>query len=112
MAKTISNEWLVEACKELLDDHGRFPEEVAMTPDRYDEIKGVLFSDPDLLPKAPPEGEPGTVGTSDIIRMCNEAGARMSVTNPHRHLIWLCATAIRQLVDRLEVFENPASGRM
>ena len=46
------------------------------------------------------------VSVTEIIMRCNDAVEKMSHTNPHRYLLYLCASAIRQLVDRLEVYES------
>lgn len=50
--------------------------------------------------------EPPAVTVSEIITRCNEAGQLMSVNNPNRHLMWLCASALRQLVDRVHELEK------
>lgn len=47
------------------------------------------------------------ISVTDIINACNDAGSKMSMKNPHKALFYLCASALRQLVNRLEKFENP-----
>lgn len=42
------------------------------------------------------------ISASEIIERCNEACGKMSRTNPHRFLLFLCATMIRELIDQLE----------
>lgn len=106
----VDSKWAVEALKELLDDHGRFPEEVAMTPERFDEIRGVVYQDPKLLPGPPPKGAPGQLSVGEIIHRCNDAAQKMGRTNLHAYLLLTCADALNQLVRRLDRFENPAAG--
>lgn len=107
----MDSEWAIEALKELLDDHGKYPEDVTMTADRFDEIRGAVYQDPKLLPGPPPAGAPGQISIGEIVRRCNDAGHRMGRTNPHAYLMFTCADALNQLVRRLDRFENPATGR-
>jgi len=48
----------------------------------------------------------GQISISEIIDRCNDATAKMSAKNPHRFLIFLCANALRQLVDRIDKYER------
>lgn len=107
----MDSEWAVEALKELLDDHGRFPEEVSMSPERFDEIRGAVYNDPKLLPGPPLKGAPGQISIGEIIHRCNDAAQKMGKNNPHAYLMYTCADALNQLVRRLDRFENPATGR-
>ena len=102
--------WLVEVVKELLDDHGRFLEETTMSAERYDEIRGVVFSDPSTLPSPPPKGAEGVMSVGEIISRCNDAMSKMGKGNPHRFLLYTAASALHQLVQRLDKFERPAVG--
>lgn len=45
------------------------------------------------------------VTVSDLIDQCNNAVEKMSVNNPNRTLVFNCAFAMRQLVDRLAKYE-------
>lgn len=47
------------------------------------------------------------LSVSDLIRGCNDAMQKMGNGNPHKILIFNCAAALRQLVDRLDKLENP-----
>lgn len=105
-ARLLDPSWVEEALKDLIDDHGRHPEETAMSEKRYLEIKGVVYDDDTMLVSAPPSGSPDTLSVSDIIMRCNAACRTMGRTNPHRFLLFTCASALRQLVDRLEKFEG------
>jgi hypothetical protein len=51
--------------------------------------------------------EPPIISVGEIIMRCNDAIGKMSVTNPHRYLLHLCASALNQLVNRIEKLENP-----
>lgn len=42
------------------------------------------------------------VSISDLITQCNDAVQKMSANNPHKILMFNCALALRQLVDKLE----------
>lgn len=46
------------------------------------------------------------LNVADIITRCNDAMAKMSRTNPNRYLLYLCASALRQLTDRLAEYED------
>lgn len=48
-----------------------------------------------------------SISASEVIERCNEAVRKMSKTNPHRFLIFICASMIRQLIDELEELKNP-----
>lgn len=50
------------------------------------------------------------VTISDLINDCNAAAATMGNNNPNKSLIMNCAYAMRQLVDRLDQYENPVGG--
>jgi hypothetical protein len=60
-------------------------------------------------PTVPPEGEGVTVG--DIIRKCNDVNQTLSRRHPHAHLLYMCASALDQLVKRLARYEDPATGQ-
>jgi hypothetical protein len=46
------------------------------------------------------------VTVAEIIHRCNDAVSKMGVENPHRYLLYLCASALSQLVDRLSQYEG------
>lgn len=46
-----------------------------------------------------------TVG--DLMRQCNVASDGMSVNNPNRMLLVNCVYTMKQLLDRIELLENP-----
>ena len=48
------------------------------------------------------------ISVSDLIEKCNFAMSRMSNKNPHKHLFHMCASAIKQLADRLYQYEQKA----
>ena len=49
--------------------------------------------------------EPPQITITELITRCNEAGQLMSVKNPNRHLLWLCASALKELSERLYKYE-------
>lgn len=56
---------------------------------------------------SPISEERRAVSISDLIHRCNDAAGKMSAENPNKILLLNCASAFKQLVDRLEAFENP-----
>lgn len=56
--------------------------------------------------KKKPESEWETTTASDVITRCNEASSKMSNTNPHKVVLLEAAYCIRQLVDRLDKYDN------
>ena len=50
--------------------------------------------------------EPPQISVGEIIFRCNEAGKKMSAKNSNRHLLYLCASALNQLVNRLATYEK------
>ena len=46
------------------------------------------------------------VSISEIIHRCNDAIEKMSHTNPHRYLLYLCAFALSQLANRVDDLET------
>jgi len=46
------------------------------------------------------------ISVSELITRCAEASKLMSRTNPHRVLLWNCAFALRQLVERIDRLEG------
>lgn len=55
--------------------------------------------------EAPPSMRKTSV--SDIINQCNEAASKMGANNDHRILLFNCAFALKQLVERLYALERP-----
>lgn len=112
----ITNEWLVEAVKDLLDDHGKIdPDEIQMSPERASEIRAVVFNDNDMrsaVSMPPPEGLPGQTSVGDLIRQLNNVATRMRTGSNHRRVVINAAYALHQLVQRLDKFENPPTGKM
>lgn len=49
------------------------------------------------------------ISVTEIIQKCNEAGQKMGKRNPNRYLFYLCATALKQMVDRLAKYESGVS---
>lgn len=73
----------------------------------------VIESEPIQLPllhNTPSTPNVRVMSISELITACNEAGAKMSNSNDHRHLVMNCAWAMRQLVDRLDAYESKAGG--
>ena len=72
------------------------------------DLRGQMVVEDAIGPSAkPPEGshfKPTSV--SDLIRQCNAACETMGVNNTNRHLIWNCAFALRQMVDRMDGLER------
>lgn len=52
-----------------------------------------------------PEKERPKISIGDLMRQCNTAASKMGVQNSHRGLLLNCASAMQQLVDRLEASE-------
>lgn len=77
---------------------------------------GVEFCSPEELKKEDkiaklekqeqPKQERPQLSVSDIISRCNDAGSKMSAKNPNKILMYLCASALRQMVDRLSYYER------
>lgn len=55
---------------------------------------------------APDATEQHVISIGDLMRMCNMAAERMSVSNPNRLLLMNCAYAMSQMVDRLAKYES------
>jgi hypothetical protein len=112
----VTNEWLVEAVKELLDDHGKVdPDEIQMSPERSAEIRAVIYGDDDMraaVSMPPPADAPGQTSVGDLIRQLNNVAARMRTGSNHRRVVVNAAFALHQLVQRLDKFENPPTGKM
>ncbi len=62
---------------------------------RIIEIKESTYSEPE----PPKGGHLRKLSVSDLIEQCNAAISVMSSNNPHKHLLWNCAFAMRQMVD-------------
>lgn len=45
------------------------------------------------------------IGVNEIIEQCNIAMQKMSKKNSHRYLLYLCASALKQMTDRLAMYE-------
>lgn len=58
------------------------------------------------LAEVPEEAPPKMISIGEIIRMCNEAGKKLSSENPHQYLFFLCAHALNELVERLAKAEK------
>lgn len=67
------------------------------TPEELAEAQPDLIGDLERRPEPKENEYPITVG--EIIRRCNDAQLKMSRTNPHRFLFYVCATALNQLIQ-------------
>ena len=81
--------------------------------DRLAKQLGTEFCSEDDLTKEIDEAEKEIttrreqqISVGEIIEQCNRAVQKMSKKNPHRFLFYLCATALRQMSDRLAQYEQ------
>lgn len=47
------------------------------------------------------------ISVTDLIKMANEAASKMSTGNQNKWILLNLGYALKQLVDRLEKYENP-----
>lgn len=79
-----------------------------MSKDKYGE-RDDSYQPPEMVAG---ETNKGTMSISTLITECNDAVAKLSINHPHKRLIFNCAVAMRQLVDRLAFYEDKESSEV
>lgn len=57
------------------------------------------------IPTPPPESR-RVISIADLCHQCNDQAGKMSRTNPNKKLLFDCAYALQQLVQRLDFHES------